>query len=506
MATPEELAELTELLEAESLLSSPAMFASTVSKGSIDEFIVPPHIALLDKYLLQLSEGQIRKLLVTMPPRHGKSELCSRYFPAWYLSRYPKRRVILTSYEADFAASWGRKARDVIEGYPACGVKVRADSKAAANWNLVGTPGGMSTAGAGGPITGKGAHCLIIDDPFKNPEEANSPVIRDKVWDWYRGAALTRLEPGGGVLLIQTRWHEDDLAGRCLAEEGDNWAVVNFPAIAEESDVLGRNPGDALWPARYDADHLAIVRKEQGPYLWSALFQQRPQPAEGGLFKREHFRYWRPAKDDKDRQAYEVDGAVVPMKDTWRFLTVDLAASVKATADYTVIATWGVTPNGDLLLLDRERMRLEGPDHLPTLKRVVDKWRPRYAGVERATYGLSLIQAAMREGIVCRELKPDRDKVSRALQGSAMCEQGRIYFPSDASWLGEWEGELLGFPTATHDDQVDCLAYAALELSQGILRGKRGRRFEPVTLQQKFDARHDKKRKKENHPWLGRIR
>jgi predicted phage terminase large subunit-like protein len=347
-------------------------------------------------------------------------------------------------------------------------------------------------------------NCLIIDDPFKNPEEANSPIIRDKVWEWYRGAALTRLEPGGGVLLIQTRWHEDDLAGRCLTEEARNWTVVNFPAIAEEEDVLGRQPGDALWPERYNEEHLAVVRFEQGSYLWSALYQQRPQPAEGGLFKREHFRYWRPATHN-ERQAYDVAGTLVAQKDTWRFFTIDLAASKKTTADWTVCAVWAVTPGGDLLLLDRERMRLEGPDHLPMVRRLNDKWRPRYVGVERATYGISLIQSALREVITCLELRPDRDKVARALQASTLCEQGRVFFPAQAAWLGEWESELLGFPTATHDDQVDVFAYAAIQLAQGALRGKRRRKFEPATLEERAAARFAKRRKKDrNHPVLGR--
>lgn len=503
LATPDELAELTQLLESQALLSSPASFAQSVSGG---EYKVPPHVAMLDRHLVDVAEGRIRKLLVTMPPRHGKSELCSRYTPAWFLSCHPNKRVILTSYEAEFAASWGRKARDLIEEHPECGVRVRSDSKAAANWNLLGANGGMSTAGAGGPITGKGAHLLIIDDPHKSAEEANSPVIREKVWEWYRATALTRLEPGGAVVLVQTRWHEEDLAGRCLAEERGDWTVLNLPAIAEEEDDLGRSPGTPLWPERYDLAALEQIRKEQGSYWFSALYQGRPQPAEGGLFKREHFRYWKPTTDHRDRQAYDVGGEIVPTKDTWRFLTVDLAASVKTTADFTVMAAWAVTPNGDLLLLDRTRERLEGPDHLNRLKAMVEKWKPRYAGVERATYGLSLIQAALREGIVCRELRPDRDKVTRALVGSSMCEQGRIYFPAGAAWLGEWEGELLGFPTAAHDDQVDSLAYAAIELSQGIIRGKRGRKFEPVTAQQKWEARFDKRGKKDRlHPWLGKL-
>lgn len=217
-----------------------------------------------------------------MPPRHGKSELTSRYFPAWYLGTYPDRRVILTSYEADFAAGWGRKSRDALTAYgpDVFGVAVREDSAAANRWEIAGHEGGMVTAGVGGPITGRGANVLIIDDPVKNAEESRSPAIREKIWDWYTSTAFSRLEPGGSVILIMTRWHRDDLVGRLLdrgAEyDPEPWRVIKLPAIATgtEPDPIGRNPGEALWPARYDVDSLAPNRAD--PYWWSALYQQEP--------------------------------------------------------------------------------------------------------------------------------------------------------------------------------------------------------------------------------------
>lgn len=214
-----------------------------------------------------------RRLLVTMPPRHGKSEFLSLYFPTWYLGVWPDRRVMLASYEASFAESWGRKSRDMMRevGCEVFGVRVRESPSAASHWEIEGREGGMSTAGVGGPLTGKGADLLIIDDPIKNAEEANSPTIREKIWDWYRSTAYTRLEPDGVVIVIQTRWHEDDLAGRVLRdadEGGEPWRVVNMPAIDEA--------GRPLWPERFPIDKLRRIERTLSPYFWSALYQQKP--------------------------------------------------------------------------------------------------------------------------------------------------------------------------------------------------------------------------------------
>lgn len=221
-----------------------------------------------------------------MPPRHGKSEFVSRYFPAWYLGRFPDKRIILTSYEAGFASGWGRKARAVLTefGPEVFGVRVSQASRAGDDWGIEGREGGMVTAGVGGPITGRGADVLIIDDPVKNAEEARSPTIREKVWDWFESTASTRLEPGGSIVLIMTRWHLDDLAGRVVAGQGEfgrePWTVVNLPALARDNDPIGRAVGEPLWPERYDLK--ALEPHQADPYWWSALYQQDPT-AEGGV-------------------------------------------------------------------------------------------------------------------------------------------------------------------------------------------------------------------------------
>src|SRR5262245_29007896 len=248
-----------------------------------------------------LREGYIG-LIIEEPPRHGKSELCSHFGPAWYLGTFPDNRVMLASYEADFAATWGRKTRDTLQQYGEefFGVAVNQRTSAADNWNIKGAKGGMFTAGVGGALTGKGADLLIVDDPVKNMKDAQSETMRRNQWEWYKSTFRTRLEPGGVILLIGTRWHEDDLIGRVLAEAEvgedleDKFIRIRLPAIAEEPseeypdpDPLGRVAGQVLFPERFPYEKL--VPHMQNANVWSALYQQRPAPAEGGVFERDWF-------------------------------------------------------------------------------------------------------------------------------------------------------------------------------------------------------------------------
>ncbi len=429
---------------------------------------MPPHLELLNRKLLAVSDGQISRLLIAMPPRHGKSEFASKYFPAWYLGTHPDRRVILASYEADFAMTWGRKVRDVLQehGGPYFGVGVRRDSTAANRWSIADNTGGMDTAGVGGPITGKGAHLLIIDDPVKNAEEANSPTYRARAWDWYTSTAYTRLEPGGSVLLIQTRWHEDDLAGRIIGkakEDGEPWDVLNLPALAGDGDALERQAGGALWPERYDAAALATIKRTIGSYFFAALYQQSPQPAEGGCFKRAWFRTWKP---EGNGEFYRLGEKLVKAADCRRFGTVDLAFSTKKEADFTVILAWAVTPDCDLILLDMVRDRMEGPALVPAIRRVSDLHSLAFVGIEDVAAQTLAVQAARQSGLAVKGLKADKDKVTRAIPATVRMEAGQIYLPELPPWRAEVEAELLGFPHGSHDDIVDCIAYAAIEVQQ----------------------------------------
>ena len=221
-------------------------------------------------------------LIVSAPPRHGKSELISKYLPTWYLGLHPDHRVILASYADRLARSYGRRCRELLDEHASWfGLRGVAGDVAAANeWDIAGHDGGMLTAGVGGPITGRGAHLLIIDDPVKNAQEAVSETIRDTQWDWFQSVAWTRLEPGALCVVMMTRWHEDDLVGRLTSKAGEELGArvteVRMPAIAEDGDELGRKPGEALWPERWPIEALKKRQEMLEAYWWQALYQQRP--------------------------------------------------------------------------------------------------------------------------------------------------------------------------------------------------------------------------------------
>jgi len=262
------------------LILTPGLMARHCSGG---RWKMARHLSAIDAMVTDLIRRQTDSiLLIEAPPQHGKSEFISRYLPAWYLGRYPDRRVILCSYEANFARSWGRKARDVLTEYgqDLFGVRVSQAQSAAVDWEIEGTGGGMVTAGVGGPITGRGAHLLIIDDYIKNSEQAVSEAIRENQWDWFGSTALTRCEPGSLVIVMATRWHKDDISGRIIrmAESGDGPPVyrLRLPAIAGERDQIGRRPGEALWPERWSVEKLESKRSSMERYWWNALFQQDP--------------------------------------------------------------------------------------------------------------------------------------------------------------------------------------------------------------------------------------
>lgn len=419
------------------------------------------HLELLAEKLVEAAAVGDRRLVVSMPPRHGKSRLTSLWTPAWYLNAAPDKRVVLASYGQRFANRWGRGVRAILREHAGrLSVKLSGDSQAVDTWDTT-EGGGMLSVGIGGPLTGEGADLLLVDDPVKNREEAESPVQRENVWDWWTSTAYTRLEPGASAVVVMTRWHEDDLAGRLLSDATDEeWEEIRIPALAEEGDVLGRQPGEALWPERYPVARLDQIRRAVGPYDWSALYQQRPTPAEGGLFRRGWFRYWRTEGEAQTWQE-ETGRRWTHAENLTRFATVDLAASTKESADYTVIAVWAWDAAQDrLLLFDVIRERIEAPDLVPRFRQVVGRWDLASIHVERAGFQLAIVQEARRAGLPVMELVPDKDKLSRALPAAAALEGGRVLWPATAPWLAEWERELLTFPNASHDDQTDALAYA----------------------------------------------
>lgn len=516
LATPEEIAAYEQALQFEVALQSPADFGELVSDG---KFQRPAHIELVSKLVADLVDGRLlkpsgepyKRLVVSIPVRHGKSFLISQYTPAWFLSKYPERHIGLASYEADFAAEWGRKVRDIMEQAPAGLVPtIRRDTRAAARW-LTDAGGGMFTAGVGGPLTGKGFHCLIVDDPIKNFAEASSDTVRQKVHDWFLSTALTRLEPGGVAVILMARWHEDDLAGRMLADEPDNWYHVSLPALAGQDDPLGRSPGQALWPERYDEKTLLGLKETMGPQIWASLYQQTPQIEGGGIFRTEKLRRFTQANtsDGTYLYLYGEEGAPKTLKraDLSTFGVVDLAASTRTSADFSVFALFGMTRERDLLLLDLVRERIEGADHMRRLEQLHERWNPRVWGIERATFGLTLLQTASRTGrIPVMELRPDWDKVARAYTAGAMLEGGRFYVPKTAPWLSDYVSELQAFPNGRHDDQVDATSYAALIVAQRLHAPKRVRPGEEDTLEARVWASALRKRKgNRHHPILGAM-
>jgi len=276
------------------------MFARLASRG---RWQMAAHLTMLDRALTEIAAGRLKRLIVEMPPRHGKSELLGRYLPPWWLGTYPNHRVLYASYEARQARHYGRLARDVFDewGPVVFGLCVGTGSAAADMWSVAGCEGGMFTAGAGGPLTGKGADLLIVDDPVKNAEQALSETYRRRTWDWFQSTALTRLEPGGAAIVNMTRWHHDDLVGRLKQEEtAHRWRTLHFPAICIAPDELGRQPGDALWPQRFPLhdcidEHGALrlglesIRAEKPTSWWQALYQQQPSRHETLLWPREYF-------------------------------------------------------------------------------------------------------------------------------------------------------------------------------------------------------------------------
>jgi predicted phage terminase large subunit-like protein len=426
-----------------------------------------PYTEAIDDHLVAIRDGELNRLIITIGPQLGKSERGSRTFPTWMLLNNPDLRITLCSYEKETATRFGRAVRTDLITHDGrdesvdLGLRIRSDTWAADRWQLEGHRGGMYCVGVGGALTSRPSDLMLIDDPFKNREEANSALRRSRVWDWWTSTARTRLAPGAPVVLILTRWHEDDLAGRLLNEAGDRWTVLNIPALAEEKDPLGRAPGTWLETTRgTTVEQWEETRKDVGELDFAALYQGHPTPAAGGLFKRKHFRYW-DATDDP--WMVNIPGRPGPDENlhyATRFITVDLAASTRTSADYTVAAAWAVAGTGELILLDVSRARVDPERHWDDVVGPLARtWQaPIY--VEASQYGTDLIYTAAREGAVIHALTADKDKFSRALPAARRMEQGQILFPRARHWLPDWETEVLAFPQSAHDDQVDTLAYA----------------------------------------------
>ena len=429
------------------------------------------------QFVEDVKSGKSPRLFISMPPRHSKSETMTKKYPAWVIGNNPDFEIIIASYSMDLARDFGKIARDTYREHSKSGTGIfktviDRDKSAGDNWGILEHRGAVVSTGVGGSATGKGAHIAIIDDPFKNREDANSRLQRDKVWAWYQSTIRTRLAPGGGIIIIQTRWHEDDLVGRIVKEmengTGETFESIVLPAIAEENDILGRKVGEPLWEERYGIDELENIKKAIGSREFSALYQQKPQVEDGGLFKRQYFKYF-----DVKNDFIIADNKNVNIKDCFYFQTIDTAMSTHKNNDFTVIATFICDREWNLYLVDLMLERLEVPDQWNVIKQYRHKYNLRFQAIESKSSGIGIMQQAKREGMPLKELKADTDKMTRALNISVMFENGKVFFNKKLEKLLELEEQLLKFPNAVHDDAVDVCSYAGIVINDLIQNSKR---------------------------------
>lgn len=423
------------------------------------------------------SESDNLRVMIFMPPRHGKSRLVSQEFPVWGMGNNPWMTWMLTSYSADLAQEFGRMTRNKMrDSEELFGVKLAEDAARADRWGLEGShDNGIVAAGVGGAITGKGAHIAIIDDPIKNYEEASSETVRLSAYNWYQTTLRTRLAPGGAVIVVMTRWHQDDLAGRLLADMkkgADKWKVLSLPALAEGTDQLGRSDGEALWPEMYDEVSLNRTRIAMGSYMFNAMYQQHPSPPDGTMFRRKDFRYWELIDHTYVLHRDTGDERFVP-EQCWHFQTVDPTASAKTTADWFVCSTWIVTPKNDLLLWDVFRAQMEGAEQPRLLLDQYRRYMPTCMGIEVNGVGRPVFQMLRNAGVPVMELNATKDKVTKAIPMGARYESHKVFHRMGAAWLGDYEDELVCFPMGAHDDQVDTASYAAI-LTQELASRRTG--------------------------------
>lgn len=420
-----------------------------------------PHLTLIDEALEQAiryveTQGAAGRgfQIISMPPRHGKTMTVSRLFPPYVLGRNPDWRMILASYGATLAQKNSRAARNIITApvyqqiFP--GVQLAHDSKAVDAWDIADYEGGLDAMGVGGGVTGKGGQIILIDDPVKSREEAESDTYREKTWDWYTDDLYTRREPGGAIVLIMTRWHQDDLAGRLLRAEPEKWHVITMPAIDEQ--------GCALWPERYTVQALRDIERTLGPYSWSALYQQNPVPAEGGIFKRVWFNPVTPP----------------PIVRTVRYW--DLAMSERTTADYTAGVKIGEGTDGHFYVVDVFRRRIDWGDLTATMAEVMLADGPECVqGIEEKGYMSRAVQELNADprlhSYAVFGYPKDKDKVTNALPLAAKFASETLHVTA-AHWTDAFTDELCSFPNGAHDDMVDAAAGAWAMIGNAIYDGE----------------------------------
>lgn len=413
------------------------------------------HLVVLCKVIDDVINGKIDRLIVEMPPRHGKSMSLSRVLPAYFLGRYPDKEVVLTSYSSKLAESFGRTNRRVIKefGKPLFGIQSSAVKDSNSEWEIEDHEGKAICVGMDSAITGHGADLLILDDPIKGRAEAESESTRNNTFNTYNSVLRTRLHPGGAIIIILTRWHNDDLVGRLLnPEDGvpEDWTIVRFPAIAEEGDPLGREVGEALWEEWFSLEELCKLRDSLGTYEWSALYQQNPVPAIGNIISMSAFkRYGVLPKFDTIIQSWDCTFKDVP------------------TSDFVVGQVWGKS-GVNKYLLDQVRLKMDTPSTIMHIRNFLIKYPGTNSVlVEAKANGMAVIQMLKHEVAGLIPVEPVGGKVARVNAIAPQIQAGNIHIPhsNKSFWVNDFLTECANFPNGKHDDQVDAMSQAVLHLS-----------------------------------------
>jgi predicted phage terminase large subunit-like protein len=444
----------------------------------------------LDQFLADVEAGKSPRLIIEAPPRSGKSELVSRRFPAFALGKNPDLSIIATSYASDLASSMNRDVQRVIDSeeyqelFPetslnGSNVRTVADGSYLRNsdiFEVVKHKGVYKSAGVGAGITGRGGEILLVDDPLKDAAEAHSQTVRDGILDWFKSTLYTRCAPGGGILIIMTRWHMDDLAGHLLDEakkDGEHWDEFRFPAIAEEDEYdengnLLRKKDEALHPERFGVESLARIKRAVGSRVWAALYQQRPSAAEGNIFKRENWKKIRAPTQltlmtKEERKMYLCELGIERIIQRW-----DTALGEKKKSDYSACVTLGVAKSR-YYVLNVWKAQLPFPDVKDKVKTLFDMWNPVKVVVEGggSASGKATVQTMKRETRVpLFEVPAVLDKVLRAELMSPNHESGLVWMFENEDWTSDFEDQCANFPAIKHDDDVDAFV-GALEEATG---------------------------------------
>ncbi len=429
----------------------------------------------LEQFYLDVEAGLSPRLLISVPPRIGKSEIVTVNFPAWVFGKNPNFQYISASADSNLASEFSSRVQNLMEDrkyqnvFPDTCLYIRepwvipkrSGKKQEMFFNIVNTDGCYKAAGVMNNISGYGANILNIDDPIKDRLTANSAVYRQRVWDWFASAALNRLLPGGGVILTMTRWHEDDLTGRILAKEaagGRKWDKLFFPAIALEDEAY-RKKGEALHPDRYPVSYYETEIKPMiGAYEWAALYDQSPRAPDGNIFKHQWFNYYYPA--------------TLPQKFSKIIASWDMSFKDTDGSDFVVGQIWG-RAGANIFLLDQVRGRWDFTESVKEVIRLKSKWpKARQIYIEDKANGPAIISTLKSriQGIV--PVTPEGSKQARASAVSYLFEAGNVFFPNPDydlrrnSWLFGFEDEITTFPFGAHDDQVDAMTQALLQLEQ----------------------------------------